>query len=194
MTLLVIDNFYPNPDLVRDFALSQEFNLTGAFPAVRGGYYLPDQTVEKIQKLIKPMSGEIVMWTGDYGVFQLCTAFDRSWIHADNRKTDPQDLQIWAGVVYLTPDAPLTAGTKFYRHKETQLPVKSFYFQSVVKEDQYKKEVYDFTKWEEVDTVANVYNRAIFYRGDRFHIANHYFGHTKEDARLTQTFFFFTEY
>jgi hypothetical protein len=46
------------------------------------------------------------------GAFQLCTASDRTWIHSDCHN-------MWAGVCYLTPNAPLSSGTAFYMHKKT---------------------------------------------------------------------------
>mgnify|MGYP006891309455 FL=1 len=51
----------------------------------------------------------------------------------------------------------------------------------------------DYTKWELVDTVGNVYNRLVLYRGDIFHASLDYFGHDNESGRLFQTFFFSTE-
>ncbi len=89
----------------------------------------------------------------------------------------------WAGVLYLTPDAPLSGGTALYRHKASGDRFK-------VGEDH---ESYDYTKWEQVDRVGNVFNRLVLYRGDMFHASLDYFGSTYEDARLIQTFFFTTE-
>lgn len=193
MSIIVVDNFYNDPDAVRDFALKQEFNLTGGFPAVRGGYYFPEETLENIKSIIKPFGGAITGWTGNYGVFQLCKAEDRSWIHGDAKLEDPSGMGVWAGVVYLTPDAPMTAGTCFYKHKETGKRIKDEPFFHSPDSEKLHWDSIDYTKWELADSVANVYNRAIFYRGDMFHCAGHYFGHTKENARLTQTFFFFTQ-
>jgi mannosyltransferase OCH1-like enzyme len=52
----------------------------------------------------------------------------------------------------------------------------------------------DYTKWEMVDRIGNVYNRLILYRGDLFHVSLDYFGQNIQDGRLFQTFFFNTEY
>ena len=51
----------------------------------------------------------------------------------------------------------------------------------------------DYTKWELVDTIGNVYNRLVLYPGDLFHASLDYFGKDLETGRLFQTFFFNTE-
>ena len=110
---LIVDDFYKNPDEVRKFALSQEFKVRGNYPGQRTDPFLTDPLKEKFQELVRPFAGEVVWW-GDHstGSFQYTVAADRSWIHSDTT-TD------WAGVIYLTPDAPLSAGTGLFKHKET---------------------------------------------------------------------------
>ena len=51
----------------------------------------------------------------------------------------------------------------------------------------------DYTKWELVDTIGNIYNRLVLYPGDLFHASLDYFGKDLETGRLFQTFFFNTE-
>lgn len=123
--------------------------------------------------------GKITEWfesSGYTGAFQLATAKDRTWIHADH-------YNMWAGVCYLTPDAPHTGGTGIYRYKKTgELYRKNTDFDG-----------YDYTKWDLFDKIGNKYNRLILYRGDLFHASIDYFGDDKFNGRLFQTFFFNTE-
>ena len=51
----------------------------------------------------------------------------------------------------------------------------------------------DYTKWEMVDKIGNVFNRLILYRSNNFHVSLDYFGTNKENGRLFQVFFFNTE-
>ena len=177
VNLIVIDDFYSNPEEVRSHALSQDFDVQGNYPGMRTQPFLNESTKLGIEDIMRPIAGEIVDWGEQYsGCYQLCTAQDRTWIHADNYNT-------WAGVLYLTPEAPLSGGTALYRHKASGDRFK-------VGEDH---ESYDYTKWEQVDRVGNVFNRLVLYRGDMFHASLDYFGSTYEDARLIQTFFFTTE-
>jgi hypothetical protein len=175
---IIVDDFYSNPDEVREFALSQDFSVKGNYPGYRTIPFLNESTKQGIQEMILPIAGQIVDWGEQYsGCFQLCTAGDRTWIHADVNNT-------WAGVLYLTPDAPLSGGTAFYKHKWTGDRTED-------SEEQYEPR--DLTKWDVVDQVGNVFNRLVLYRGDLFHASVDYFGSGSHDGRLIQTFFFSTE-
>lgn len=114
-------------------------------------------------------------------------ATDRSWIHADST-TD------WAGVCYLTPDAPLSSGTGLFRHKNTGRSRYDYKTEKPEDAQEAWDECQDMTKWEMVDRVGNVFNRLILYRADNFHVSLDYFGKDIYDGRLFQVFFFNTEY
>lgn len=179
LNLVIAENFYDDPDAVRAMALNLPFNFKGNYPGVRTAPMLNDSIKNAISHLVSA-AGPVTNWheeSGYTGAFQLCTAQDRTWIHADSFNT-------WAGVCYLTPNAPASGGTALYRHKATgnREKVDSDY------------EAYDYTKWEEIDRIGNVYNRIILYRGNLFHASVDYFGSTFEDGRLFQTFFFDTAY
>jgi hypothetical protein len=186
---LTIDNFYSNPMDVREFALKQEFKVRGNYPGQRTESFLSDATKKTLRDILYPFAGEITNWGGEYtGSFQYTTASDRSWIHADST-TD------WAAVCYLTPDAPLTAGTGIFRHKETGWS--NFNYRN--NDPEYLRQAppghdsQDYTKWEMVDRIGNVFNRLIMYRADNYHVSLDYFGKDMYDGRLFQVFFFNTE-
>lgn len=183
---LTIADFYNNPDEVRKYILTQPFDLIGNYPGYRTRSFLDDQIKHTIQEFIKPFAGEVTWWgDGASGAFQYTTAQDRSWIHAD--ATD------WAGVCYLTPDAPLSAGTGLFRNKDT---AKRGWDRKNPDEDtlsEHKEDYYDMTKWELVDKLGNMYNRLVIYRGDLYHMSLDYFGRDLQTGRLFQTFFFNTE-
>lgn len=199
VNLIVVDNFYQDPQQVREFALSQEFGVRGNYPGNRTKSFLNDDLKFHINQIIEPHDGKITYWggnsDGDYsytGAFQLTTSEDRTWIHAD-QSTD------WAAVCYLTPDAPHTGGTGLFRHKESGLykSPRDVNGNRVDYDHELMKpltnDFQDYTKWERVDTVGNVFNRIVLYRGDIFHASLDYFGHDEETGRLFQTFFFSTE-
>lgn len=187
---LVIDDFYNNPYEVREFALQQDFDVTGNFPGFRTKPFGNDSIKDTIGNILKPFAGEITWWDGEYtGSFQYTVAEDRSWIHSDSY-TD------WAGVLYLTPNAPVTAGTGIFRHKKTGLITWDF---DKHRDDEYDPDSpahtgRDYTKWDMVDRFGNVFNRLIMYRGNNFHVSLDYFGNDINDGRLFQVFFFNTEH
>lgn len=187
---IVIDDFYTDPMRVRDFALKQEFKVRGNYPGQRTESFLNDPIKKKLQEILYPYAGNITDWGGEYtGSFQYTLASDRSWIHSDST-TD------WAALCYLTPDAPLTAGTGIFKHKETGMSRYDYrhpdpaYHESQPPGHDFQ----DMTKWEMVDRFGNVFNRLILYRADNYHMSLDYFGNNKENGRLFQVFFFNTEF
>lgn len=81
----------------------------------------------------------------------------------------------WAGLIYLSPDAPLSAGLRLWRNRD---PARNFEWMSP-KED-----------WEMVDAFGNVFNRLILCRGDLPHSGASGWSNSMETGRLYQTFFF----
>ena len=192
--LIIVDDFYNNVDEVRKFALSQPFDVKGNYPGVRTGCLINDSTRENIQKIVEPHGGKIVDWleSDEYtGSFQMATSRERTWVHSDNVNNSyvHDSPNYWGGVLYLNPDAPLEGGTSFYRSKVN----KSIYNHNY---DHLASDVYsqDMTKWDIATEVKNIYNRLILFRGDQWHSSSTYFGHDDETGRLTQVFFFMTEY
>jgi hypothetical protein len=186
---LIVDDFYSNVDEVRNFALQQDFGVNGNYPGRRTASFITDSAKDLIQDIIRPFAGNVTWWGDDYtGAFQYTTASDRSWIHSDYTTN-------WAGVLYLTPDAPLSAGTGLFKLKENGL--RSWKNTEHTDEENrnaiHNKYSQDYTKWELVDKIGNVYNRLVLYRGDLFHVSLDYFGDSKENGRLFQLFFFNTE-
>lgn len=187
---MTFDNFYDNPMDVREFALKQEFKVRGNYPGQRTEPFLTNSIKKKFRDILYPFTGEITWWGGEYtGSFQYTIATDRSWIHADST-TD------WAGIIYLTPDAPLSSGTGIFRHKETGWQHYDYKRQD---EPGYKESAppghhcQDYTKWDMVDRIGNVFNRLVMYRADNYHVSLDYFGKDMNDGRLFQVFFFCTE-
>jgi hypothetical protein len=177
----IVDNFYEDADSVRQFALNQDFNVVGNFPGARTKSLWSQSAKDIIESIVAPKFGAITYWPDEYnGAYQITTAANRSWIHSD------ADTH-WAGVVYLTPNAPLSSGTGFYRHKATGLTEPN------ANNGEWESEAQDVTKWELVSQIGNVYNRLILYRGKQFHTSMDYFGHDMITGRLFQTFFFNTE-
>jgi hypothetical protein len=187
---LVIDDFYAEPEKVREFALNQEFKVRGNYPGQRTVSFLNDSLRKTLQDILYPYAGNIRDWGGEYtGSFQYTVAADRSWIHSDST-TD------WAALVYLTPDAPLTAGTGIFKHKSTGLMNWDYrnksqeYLKTAPPGDDFQ----DMTKWDMVDRFGNIFNRLVMYRADNYHMSLDYFGNNKENGRLFQVFFFNTEH
>ena len=190
VSLITVDNFYSNVDDVRQHALQQPFDVIGNYPGHRTLPFLNESIQEVIQSIILPHAGEITWWGGNYsGAYQYTTKNEKSWVHADQTSN-------WAGICYLTPNAPLSGGTGFFKHKETGLTEAPIKEDSTYDEDlmsKIYKDSQDYDKWKMTDEVSNKYNRLILYRADMFHQSLDYFGDNMHNGRLFQTFFFNTE-
>jgi len=193
--LIIVDNFYNNAMDTRNYILTQDFSVKGNFPGQRTISYANDHLKEIIQTYVEPFGGKIVDFpcpNADNsnaaeiynGAFQYTTSRDRSWIHTDKWNN-------WAGVVFLTPNAPLSAGTAFYKFKDgATCQEEGNMLKNQTDVDRCSQ---DLTKWELVDRVGNVFNRLILFNAKRYHMSMDYFGDTKENGRLFQVFFFSTE-
>ena len=70
--VIIVDDFYEDPHSVRDFALSQEFSVTGNFPNARTESFVTDSAKATIQNLVQPHGGEINYWPDGYnGAFPI---------------------------------------------------------------------------------------------------------------------------
>jgi hypothetical protein len=193
--LIIIDNFYSNAEDIRDYILTQEFSVKGNYPGRRTKSFATTELKEIIQSYVEPFGGKITEFPipkndgsdSDKiynGSFQYTTSRDRSWVHIDGYNN-------WAGVVYLTPDAPLSSGTAFYQfHDGTTCAKDMNILNSKAETDNFSQ---DMTKWKKMDEVGNVFNRLILFNANRFHMSQDYFGDSKENGRLFQVFFFSTE-
>jgi hypothetical protein len=193
--LIIVDNFYNNAIETRNYILTQDFCVKGNFPGQRTVSYANEELKEIIQKYVEPFAGKITEFPfpkPDYsdadkiynGAFQYTTSREHSWIHADKWNN-------WAGVLFLTPDAPLSGGTAFYRFKDGSMCQEDTNYLN--NQDEIDRFSQDLTKWELVDKVGNLFNRLILFNSNRYHMSCDYFGDTKENSRLFQVFFFSTE-
>ena len=108
-------------------------------------------------------------------------------INSHHYTNQDNDVDV-AGILYLSPDAPISSGTTLYKCNDyngwASLPINQMMQINRVEE----KELHDKI-FSPIDVIGNVYNRLVMYKGDIFHKSNDYFGSTIEDSRLTQVFF-----
>jgi len=205
----VVDNFHPKPYELREFALKQDFNVDGNYPGHRTRSFLKDSDYpiglvpfatgpdyistmqQKIADIVRPFAGEITWWGDEEysGAFQYTTARDRSWIHVDQTTS-------WAGVLYLTPNAPVSSGTGLFKHKLTGWTTEPYFDNGEVNQnlkDLMYMDAWDMTKWEMHTMVGNMFNRLVLYKANQWHQSLDYFGNDIVDGRLFMTFFFNTE-
>ena len=186
-TSWIVDNFYEDPDAVREFALKQDY-LEGGL----GRGFIGRRTEQQFlfpglkERFEEIMGREITAWQehGMNGRFQISWSGEPLVYHCDSQK--------WGGMLYLTPGAPFSCGTTLYAHKTTR--ARTYYEEGW---DAAWRDVpgdchLDGSSFEPVDVLGNVYNRLVIFDASAIHSASQYFGTVKENARLWQMFFFDT--
>jgi len=176
---IVVDNFYKNPDDIRNFALSLEYKYHKDYHKGKrtDKTYRFNGLKERFEEII---GTKIKNWEhyGTNGVFQICVAGDEIVYHTD--------MQQYAGVLFLTPNAPPETGTAIYRSKHTLKNKVEKGEEKIV----FKNGYLDSTEFDVVDVVGNVYNRLVLFDAQQIHSATTYFGTNLENGRLFQLFFF----
>jgi hypothetical protein len=193
----VIDNFFDDPDSIREFALKQEFTKAGGVvPGVRTRPLnelnpdMFDMFCGKLFSAFFDFNITELKWNVE-ATFQLTSSYyQEGWVHADSSYGDGVHM---AGVVYLSPDAPVNAGTSIWRQVETpnwndDLKAKFYSDQQVDMKEYISARDKHNSHFEKTLDVGNVYNRLATYSSTEWHKENMFFGEGKQ-SRLTLVFF-----
>lgn len=180
----IVDNFLKDPDALREFALAQEYQVNndgemGYIGRRTHKQFLWDGLKEEFERII---GRKITRWEdhGMNGRFQHAKAGEPLVYHCDH--------QAWAGMLYLTPNAPYQSGTMTYAKKGTQIRhLSNPEIYSCFHPDSRN---FDSTIFEPVDVFGNVYNRLVIFNAGYLHSAGPYFGFNETNSRLWQMFFF----
>ena len=195
-----IEDFYEDPNKVREFALRQEFgeSLIGNWPGKRTTKTLQELDVNLFQEFRNKIFLLIYRYDKDavYKLdtwFQLITPYseikddpkNKGWIHKD------EDCCAFAGAIYLTPDAEPDSGTSIYQLKNSNTledsDVKLQFFKYGIDNGTYDDALLQHnSSFTETVRIGNVYNRMALWNGSTWHGANSFYG---VEPRLTQVFF-----
>ena len=195
--VIVVDDFYAHPDKVRAQALNSAYaNIEETdYPGYSSKVRLDAAMLR--QRFGELISAEINVDNSRFtwGHFRFITEETgaRAKVHADVAVD-------WAGMIYLTPEAPLRAGTGFFRHKETGLEAppsnrqaRALGYSDAQEFDDrvIRRDKADFSKWQRTTAIEPRYNRLVLFRGSEFyHAPMGGVGHDPKTARLTHIFFF----
>lgn len=204
---LCIDNFYDNPDQVKEFALSLEYKKQlGNYPGLRTDplydidYNFFSLSISKLFSIFFNYENENIFWNVT-SYFQKIYPYseDRNsllnsgWYHKDANDS------VAAGVIYLNPDSNLDAGTTIGKFKlnynESDISSEIFEWRNKL----YANEEIDLVKYQQkiiehnsmfdkTLEFKNVYNRLVFYDSSYWHKESNFFADEYE-PRLTQIFF-----
>lgn len=195
----IVENFYENPDAIRKFALKQQYtfchevkDIDYVYPGCRTqdlsnlDKVLFDKICTKLVSVFHNAENDHMRWVITTSFQSVSAEYAQGVIHTDHNT-------IFAGVLYLTPDAPLNSGTSLFK-KNKKFDDKKY--QQALEDNDAKFKAGEIamstdyhSMFDEIVRVNNVYNTLIIYEGRHFHAANHFFGKTLKDSRLAQVFF-----
>ncbi len=199
--IIVIDEFYADPDAVRALALQGVYDSSLAYyPGVHST--IPKAELAplfgQLAAIVNAMSGPVCVADAFVSDFSFVTTPAEQMLALQKHPhTDGLPL---AGVCYLSPQ--LTIGTSYFRHIPTGLallrtPEDNECYHGWLAEhgDATQPTSYavaDASTWEQLHTLEGRYNRMVMYPGNLFHsiamvdVAPEL---TLDTARLTQRFF-----
>jgi hypothetical protein len=182
--VIVIDDFLKEPFLLRDFSLKQDYLQHNYHPGRRSRSFVNAEIENNIQSVLPARYGKILRFNNNFNcAFQINLYNEETWVHSDRYNN-------FAGVLFLTPDAPPDSGTSFYRFYDGTVS-------SINDENNLEKVMFyckDRTKWETIYSVENKFNRLVLFDSRQYHQATGYFGDNIDNGRLVQLFFFNTQY
>lgn len=184
-TVWVVDNFYEDPHTIRRFALNQNYIEGGIGRGFIGRRTEKQFLFLNLKERFESIIGQkITEWEShsQNGRFQIAWSGEPLVYHCDSQR--------WAGMIYLTPNAPYSCGTSLLAHKVTR--ARTYYDKGW---DAAWTGVpggchLDGTPFEPVDVLGNVFNRLVIFDASCIHSASQYFGTVRENSRLWQMFFF----
>lgn len=198
--VIVVDDFYRQPERMRDLALRAEYrgyakaqNFAGK-ESVKS--YWSSAHAERFTSLVgHPV--RLDPETAIFGRFRIATG-------ADERRTQVHlDRSAWTGVVYMSLDRDSRGGVGFYRHRATGLervPVDGalqdlgWVDRADLDERLVCRDTHNLDAWDRIGYVPMAFNRLVLFPGSRlFHAATDLFGADDATARLSQHFFFDVE-
>jgi len=198
----VVDDFFDNPDLIREFALSLKYkpDEQGRWPGVRSDllhnidYELYMSIMLKILSIYSDFAVQNVQWTNASICFHKIKdtgdkETNKGWIHTDDDCT-------LAGLCYLNPGiTDINCGTSIYKRKldsKGKLFSRHYYKHlflrgETVDLDAYKNSLKQHNdRYDETIRIGNVYNRMITYSAPEHHSLN---GIPEGGERLTMLLF-----
>ena len=209
------DGFYEDPDAVREFALSLDYEKKpGVYPGLRSEmisklsleFHL--MSVKKMLSMFDDFDSK-----GDNNQFDCVSCFQKIWPFSENKDDVLNDgwvhfdgNTIAAAVVYLDPNPTPDSGTSMYFPslenyeyfsdevtediRNTRIQIHSTHKpsdQKLIKKYE-KYLIKNNSRFEKTLEVKNRYNRMIAYDGQQYHAQSSYWS-DNEDFRLTQVFF-----
>jgi hypothetical protein len=203
--IIVIDDFYPDPSVVREFALNAEYPQpeNHTYPGRNSSTAYYDKEIHaRIESAIgrRVIPQDPKKNGADCGYFRISLANDS---HEQDIHIDPGSD--WGGVLFLNVGSQCDpeSGTSFWRHKKLgmeRVPMtpehgRSYGYSSYneIRSNIIYGDGLDRSLWNRYCFVPMKYNRLVLFSPYLWHSHGTNFGTTLENGRLVQLFFYHYE-
>ena len=218
--IIVYDNFYENPDSIRNIALDaykkeiNENNLYDSWhfldfinkfddiPGIKKNKNIYNISYETNsfytsihEKKIEELLNSKIQYTCEKnGIFILDNCLKNTSININNNIIN-NNFEEWIGIVFLTPNAPYEGGITIKQNKK----LKKNSLESIKNLDESVQKILlnelnncskDNTFWETDTVIANLYNRIILLKKDYFYCSSLNFGIRLNESKLIHYFSF----
>jgi hypothetical protein len=200
--ITILDNFFDNPDKIRDYALSLEYEKDplGHWPGERSKqlYEINPPLFNEVCRRVMSMYFDLeqpssdIRWQASMNFQKVDESYVSGWVHTDKNV-------VITAIVYLNKNSNNNGGTSIYKLKNDILfpadnelnPYKHDAFKGLIDiKDIKEKREENNNQYTEIVKVQNEYNRILAFCGELPHSAQDFFGNQNEEPRLTLVMFF----
>ena len=190
---MVVDNFFEEPDAIRDFALRLPFKKSEDST-------WPGKRTELLHDLYPEFFNGVMLKTAgllfsektsiNYNArmsFQLIDKdYEKGWVHHDS------PVSSITAIVYLTPGA--SSGTSLYLKNDITQCDDSIYAEQKIESFKTNNINSDLrtkhnNQYSESISIKGLYNRMFLFESHTYHAAHEFFGDTPDTSRLTLVYF-----
>jgi len=193
-SLIVIDDFLADPEVLRARALTLNYAMPGPYP---GRNSVERVRLEGLEEQVSSIVQEPLCEPNPLESHGKC----RLTLASDNQLAKIHvDPSFWSGILYLNRPEDCRGGTEFFRHIATgtdQVPITieginamGYPSYQAMSEQILSKDALDRSKWEHTMTVPMRFNRLVLLRPWLWHTSGPGFGNSVENGRLVYLMFF----
>ena len=195
VSLIVIDDFLGQPEVLRERALALQYETEGAYPGRNSTERIKIEGLEEQVSWIvrEPLCEPHPLQSHAKCRLTLASDDEPGRIHVDP--------SFWSGILYLSRPEDCRGGTEFYRHIPTgtdevprrieEINALGYASSSEMSHQILDKDGGDRSKWELTMTVPMRFNRLVLLRPWLWHTSGAGFGDSIENGRLVYLMFFF---
>jgi hypothetical protein len=193
-SLIVIDDFLADPEVLRARALTLNYAMPGPYP---GRNSVERVKLEGLEEQVSSLVQEPLCEPNPLESHGKC----RLTLASDNQVAKIHvDPSFWSGILYLNRPEDCRGGTEFFRHVATgtdQVPITieginamGYSSYQAMSDQILSKDALDRSKWEHTMTVPMRFNRLVLLRPWLWHTSGPGFGNSVENGRLVYLMFF----